>query len=115
MDEKLMARLESAVARLESLSLRRGGVVDSGGDAAAAASDPSILAFDNLMGNYFGKVSSVAEKVGGQVLEVTKVIEEAFNVQKELLIQIKQTQVLIYFILIFLLFVYMFLVNLKMA
>ncbi|KAJ8767208.1 hypothetical protein K2173_013605 [Erythroxylum novogranatense] len=87
MDEKLIARLESAVNRLEALA--------SGGGRAAAdggASDPSILAFDDLMAQYFSKVSIAAEKIGGQVLQVTKIIEQAFNVQKELLINVKQTQ-----------------------
>ncbi|CAK7329709.1 unnamed protein product [Dovyalis caffra] len=91
MDEKLIARLESAVARLEALSLRGGGVAESGGDDAAAT-DPSIVAFDDFIGTCFGRVSTAAEKIGGQVLEVTKVIEQALNVQKELLIKIKQTQ-----------------------
>ncbi|KAJ6368657.1 hypothetical protein OIU78_001101 [Salix suchowensis] len=38
------------------------------------------------------RVSSAGEKIGGQVLEVTKILERALNVQKELLIKIKQTQ-----------------------
>jgi adenylyl cyclase-associated protein len=48
------------------------------------------------MGAYFGRVSSAGEKIGGQVLEVTKILEQALNMQKELLIKIKQTQVLNY-------------------
>lgn len=93
MEEKLIQRLESAVVRLEALSsggFRSGGSPDSGADAAA--SDPSIKAFDDLMADFMGRVSSAAEKIGGQVLEVTNIIKEAFSVQKELLIQVKQTQ-----------------------
>ncbi|KAL4615742.1 hypothetical protein ACB092_07G148700 [Castanea dentata] len=99
MEEKLIARLESAVARLESLSTGFGsrGLPAFDDDTAAAAaaassSDPSILAFDDLVSQYLGRVSSAAEKIGGQVLEVTNVLQEAFNVQKELLIKAKQTQ-----------------------
>ena len=93
MEEKLITRLESAVARLESLSTGFGSGGSSGFGEKAASSDPSILAFDDLIGQYFGRVSSAAEKIGGQVLEVTNVVQEAFNVQKELLIKAKQTQV----------------------
>jgi adenylyl cyclase-associated protein len=83
------------VARLEALSLRSGGVALSGGDDSAAT-DPSIVAFDDFIGTFFVRVSSAAEKIGGQVLEVTRILEQALNVQKELLIKIKQTRVLIY-------------------
>lgn len=97
MEEKLIARLESAVSRLETLSVGfraggGGGAAEGGGDAAT---DPSIVAFDDLMGQYFGRVSGAAEKIGGRVVDVTKVLEEAFNVQKELLIKVKRSQVLI--------------------
>ncbi|KAK9988086.1 hypothetical protein SO802_028325 [Lithocarpus litseifolius] len=95
MEEKLVARLESAVARLESLSTgfgSRGLPAFDVDTTAAASSDPSILAFDALISQYMGRVSSAAEKIGGQVLEVTNVLQEAFNVQKELLIKAKQTQ-----------------------
>ncbi|KAK3412522.1 hypothetical protein EUGRSUZ_I01265 [Eucalyptus grandis] len=44
------------------------------------------------MAQYVARVSSAAEKIGGRVLDVTKVVGEAFSAQKELLIQIKQTQ-----------------------
>ena len=95
MEEKLIARLESAVARLESLSTGFGsrGLPAFDDDTASSSSDPSILAFDDLISQYLGRVSSAAEKIGGQVLEVTNVLQEAFNVQKELLIKAKQTQV----------------------
>ncbi|KAK6120956.1 hypothetical protein DH2020_045296 [Rehmannia glutinosa] len=90
MDENLITRLESAVTRLEALSARQVGAAEGGGDAAAM--DPSIVAFDDLIYQYVNRVTSAAEKIGGQVLDVSKIIEEAFNVQKELLIKIKQTQ-----------------------
>lgn len=90
MDEKLMQRLESAVARLEALSCGRGASPDIGGDAASA--DPSIVAYEDLIAQFVGRVSSAAEKIGGQVLDVTKIIEQAFSTQKELLIKVKQSQ-----------------------
>ncbi|KAK6159463.1 hypothetical protein DH2020_006777 [Rehmannia glutinosa] len=63
---------------------------EDGGDAFAM--DPSIVAFDDLISQHVNRVTSAAEKIGGQVLDVSKIIAEAFNVQKELLIKIKQTQ-----------------------
>ncbi|CAI9104507.1 OLC1v1003192C2 [Oldenlandia corymbosa var. corymbosa] len=93
MDDKLIQRLESAVARLEALSFRQGGGSrDIGGDAAAASSDPSIVAYEDLISQFVGRVTSAAEKIGGQVLDVTKILEEAFSTQKELLIKVKQSQ-----------------------
>ncbi|KAK2665314.1 hypothetical protein Ddye_003888 [Dipteronia dyeriana] len=89
MEEKLVQRLEAAVARLEALS--GGGGVDGCG-GSDAASDPSIVAFDDLSGQYLSRVSTVAGKIGGQVLDVTKLIEQAFSVQKDLLINVKHTQ-----------------------
>ncbi|WCJ33889.1 cyclase associated protein 1 [Euphorbia peplus] len=96
MEEQLICRLESAVARLEAMSTlgitSRDTLDFSGGDSTAASSDPAILAFDDLMTEYFGKVSSSAVKIGGPVLDVTRILEEAFRALKELLIKAKQSQ-----------------------
>ncbi|KAF3660668.1 Cyclase-associated protein 1 [Capsicum annuum] len=94
MEEKLVQRLESAVARLEALSatgFRSGGSVVAGGDGTAVL-DPSIIAFDDLRSQFLSKVLSAAEKIGGQVLDVSKIVEEAFEAQRELLIKIKETK-----------------------
>ncbi|OAY29676.1 cyclase-associated protein 1 [Manihot esculenta] len=93
MEGKLIARLESAVARLEALSssgCRDRGIADFAG--ADLATDPSSIAFDNLLAQFFGKLSAAAEKIGGQVLEVTNIVHQAFCVQKELLFKAKHTQ-----------------------
>ncbi|XVE93220.1 hypothetical protein REPUB_Repub01dG0171600 [Reevesia pubescens] len=92
MEGKLIERLEAAVARLEALS--SGGVSARGlpDIDVEVASDPSIMAFDDLMAQYAARVSAAAEKIGGQVLDVTKILLEALSVQKKLLIEIKQTQ-----------------------
>ncbi|XP_051132753.1 cyclase-associated protein 1-like [Andrographis paniculata] len=87
MDENLIKRLESAVTRLESLA--GGAAAESGGDAAK---DASISAFDDLISQYVGSVMSAAEKIDGQVLDVSRIIQQAFHVQKDLLIKIKETQ-----------------------
>ncbi|KAH1224570.1 Cyclase-associated protein 1 [Glycine max] len=94
MDEKLIQRLESAVSRLESLSagFHPSATQSGGADAPDAALDPSIVAFADLIDQYVGRVSGAAEVIGGQVLDVTKLVQEAFNVQKELLIKLRQTQ-----------------------
>ncbi|XWS54907.1 hypothetical protein CRYUN_Cryun10bG0129700 [Craigia yunnanensis] len=92
MEGKLIERLEAAVARLEALpaaGVSSRVLPDSG---VEVASDPSIVAFDDLMAQYAARVSAAAEKIGGQVLDVTKIVVEAFSVQKKLLIEIKQTQ-----------------------
>ncbi|MFS7979840.1 putative adenylate cyclase-associated CAP [Helianthus anomalus] len=92
MEEELIQRLESAVARLESLSIGSQSR-DTDLDAVAASTDPSIIAFEEFLNEYVGKVSSAAAKIGGQVEEATSVLNDAFCVQKELLLNIKQTKV----------------------
>ncbi|XP_057788316.1 cyclase-associated protein 1 [Salvia miltiorrhiza] len=94
MEESLVKRLEAAVARLETLSVGgfRQGVAAEDGGGAAAAEDPSIVAFDDLISQCVGRVTSAAEKIGGQVQDVSKAIAEAFSVERELLVKIKQTQ-----------------------
>lgn len=97
MEEKLIQRLESAVCRLEALSpagFSTRGISLSNDDNAA--SEPPILAFEDLMRNYVRKVSDAAEKIGGPVLEATRIVEEAFSVEKQLLVDVKQTQVLVF-------------------
>lgn len=92
MEEKLVQRLEEAVARLEALSA---GFRPSTSpeDSPDASLDPAIAGFDDLMKKFVGRVSAAAEKIGGKVLEVTKILEEAFSVQKDLLVKVKQSQV----------------------
>ncbi|XP_010447072.1 PREDICTED: cyclase-associated protein 1 isoform X2 [Camelina sativa] len=98
MEEDLIKRLEAAVTRLEGISSNGGGVVSvsRGGDFSidddVASSDPSILAYDDLISQCVGRALTAAEKIGGVVLDVTKVVAEAFASQKELLVRIKQTQ-----------------------
>lgn len=91
MEEKLVQRLESAVMRLEALSATGGSVGTGDGTAVL---DPSIIAFDDLRSQFLGKVSSAAEKIGGHVLDITKIVEAAFAAQRELLIKIKETKVM---------------------
>ncbi|WJX51462.1 F-actin-capping protein subunit alpha [Trifolium repens] len=91
MDEKLIQRLESAVSRLESISTGFHPAT-SPSDGSDAAADPSIVAYGDLIDQFVGRVSSAAEIIGGQVLEVTNRVKDAFAVQKELLIKLKTTQ-----------------------
>nr|GMC91039.1 cyclase-associated protein 1-like [Ipomoea batatas] len=92
METKLVERLESVADRLEALC--------SGGFQASrslnvdgyAATDPSIVVFDGLISQYIGAITSSAEKIGGQVLDASMFLEEAFFVEKQLLIKVKETQ-----------------------
>ncbi|KAM7253535.1 hypothetical protein ACFE04_021689 [Oxalis oulophora] len=94
MEEKLICRLENAVMRLESLSSASttSREIDFGGGGEYSSLDPSILAFDDLMAHYLVKVMIAAERIGGQVVDVTMIVQQAFKMQKELLIKIKQSQ-----------------------
>lgn len=103
MEEELIKRLEAAVTRLEGISSNVGGgvILSRGGDFSAggagtdvaAATDPSILAYEDLISQCVGRALGAAEKIGGPVLDVTKIVAEAFATQKDLLVKIKQSQV----------------------
>ncbi|GFS46178.1 cyclase associated protein 1 [Actinidia rufa] len=58
----------------------------------AAEMDLATIAFDDLIPQFIGRASVAAEKIGGQVLDVTKVLAEAFSAQRELLVKVKQSQ-----------------------
>ncbi|XP_047336569.1 cyclase-associated protein 1-like [Impatiens glandulifera] len=89
--EKLIERLESAVVRLEAHSSRiqPRGFPETGGDDCST--DPSIIAFGDLITQSIGRLLTTAEKIGGNVLDVTQVLAEAFSVQKDLVSKIKRT------------------------
>ncbi|KAJ0981909.1 hypothetical protein J5N97_010164 [Dioscorea zingiberensis] len=93
MEKDLVARLETAVARLEALAVAGShAAISSSGVTDAPSLDPAISAFDELVAKFLGRVSAAADKIGGKVLEATKILEEAFAVEKDLLIKAKQSQ-----------------------
>ncbi|GJN03660.1 hypothetical protein PR202_ga21130 [Eleusine coracana subsp. coracana] len=94
MEEALIGRLEAAVSRLEAVnagqhhpSITPRDLVDD-----ASARDPAILAFDELVAGALGRVSTAAGKIGGDVAEVTGLVEKAFLIAKDLLVRTKQTE-----------------------
>ncbi|KAF8769413.1 hypothetical protein HU200_006442 [Digitaria exilis] len=93
MGEALIGRLEAAVSRLEALSAgAHPSIAPRGLSDDASAKDPAILAFDDLVAGALGRVSMAAGKIGAEVVEVTRLVEKAFLVGKDLLIRTKQTQ-----------------------
>jgi len=94
MEGALIGRLEAAVSRLEALSVgAQPSIAPRGLSEDASARDPAILAFDDLVAGALGRVSAAAGKIGAEVAEVTRLVEKAFLVGKDLLIRTKQTQV----------------------
>ncbi|OEL29514.1 Cyclase-associated protein 1 [Dichanthelium oligosanthes] len=98
MEAALVERLEAAVARLEA-AVASGAPHASAAprdlDVSAAAADPAIVAYEELVAEAVGRLNTAAEKIGGKVLDATKVLAEAFAVAKDLLVQAKQLQVLV--------------------
>lgn len=92
MEKELVERLEFAVSRLEALTAGTQSSIISA-DISDGLSDPTVTAFSNLIDTYIGKLVSIAEKIGGQVLELSLIIQEAFLVQKDLLIKAKKCQI----------------------
>ncbi|KAL5218626.1 hypothetical protein ABZP36_019310 [Zizania latifolia] len=97
MEKALVERLEAAVARLEAAvasgaSLSAAAPRDLGDAPEAAASDPAIVAYEEFIAGAVGRLTAAAEKIGGKVLDATKVLAEAFAVAKDRLVQAKQLQ-----------------------
>ncbi|XP_042389605.1 cyclase-associated protein 1-like [Zingiber officinale] len=93
MEKELLTRLESAVARLEVLSVAPPAPkASSRGISHEAVLDPSISALDDLVSGFLGRVLEAAGKIGGEVLHATKVVEEAFSVLKLLIVESKHCQ-----------------------
>ncbi|KAM2989461.1 hypothetical protein FF2_003442 [Malus domestica] len=65
MEEKLIQRLESAVSHSEVLSLSGGGGSATARGFQDVPLDPSIVAYEDLIGQYLGRVSAAAEKIWG--------------------------------------------------
>lgn len=94
MDAALVERLEAAVARLEAAVASGTSVSAAPRDLdVPAASDPAIVAYDDFVAEAVARLTAAAEKIGGKVLDATKVLAEAFAVAKDLLVQAKQLQV----------------------
>ncbi|KAM0937939.1 putative cyclase-associated protein CAP/septum formation inhibitor MinC [Dioscorea sansibarensis] len=93
MEKDLVARLEAAVTRLEALAVAgpHSAILPAGAPEPQSV-DPAISAFNELIAKFFGRVSAAAEKIGGKVLEATRILEEAFAVEKDLLIKAKLSQ-----------------------
>ncbi|KAF3773745.1 Cyclase-associated protein 1 [Nymphaea thermarum] len=91
--EKLVERLEAAVGRLEAFNAKLPSVAVAGAalkDDSQGSTEPAIVAYEELIENSFGRVLSAAQKIGGQVLDVTKILQQSFLVQKDLLVKAKQ-------------------------
>ncbi|GLJ30362.1 hypothetical protein SUGI_0600780 [Cryptomeria japonica] len=98
--ETLVGRLEAAVSKLEALESRLG--LDSSGPSVSkreappvpistpSVDDPRISEYDQFVEKSLGKVLSAAEKIGGQVLDATLVLKDAFAVHRAFLLKIKQ-------------------------
>jgi adenylyl cyclase-associated protein len=91
MEESLRGRLEAAVSRLEGIDARTHS--SSATRGVADVNDPAILAFDELIAGALRRVSAAAGKIGVDVAEMTRLVEKAFLVGKDLLIRTKRTQV----------------------
>uniref|UniRef100_A0A0C9RUY9 Adenylyl cyclase-associated protein n=1 Tax=Wollemia nobilis TaxID=56998 RepID=A0A0C9RUY9_9CONI len=106
--ETLVARLEAAVSRLETIESKLGLQSTSSSSvpaipresallpsitASAASGDndsPNISEYDQLLEKSFGRVLGAAEKIGGQVLESTLLLKSALAVHRDFLLKIKK-------------------------
>ena len=98
----VVARLEAAVARLESLGSQAisgapkqgiSSLVAGPPPPAGSASSPSVAAFDELVQSRVGKLLAAADKIGGNVLQASQVLQRAFEAEKAVILAISQCKV----------------------
>jgi adenylyl cyclase-associated protein len=101
----LVARLEAAVARLEGLGARADsttatvqGIASLTGEGKGAAAGvtapaPVVAAFDELVQTRVGRLLVVADKIGGQVLQSSQLLQRAFEAEKSIVFAISQCKV----------------------
>jgi adenylyl cyclase-associated protein len=98
--EELVARLEAAVSKLEFIGSKVGVVSSPSASSSAreiqappptsSVVDLSINEYDALVEKSLGRVLGAAEKIGGQVLEGTHLLKDAFAAQRDLLLNFKK-------------------------
>lgn len=97
--EDLVVRLEAAVSKLEFIGSKVGVAPSPSASisareiqapATSSVVDPNINEYDELVENLLGKVLGAAEKIGGQPLEGTQLLKNAFAAQRDLLLNFKK-------------------------
>lgn len=97
--EELVARLETAVSKLEFLGSKVGAASSPSASSSAreiqapptsSVVDASINEYDELVEKSLGRVLGAAGKIGGKVLEGTHLLRDAFAAQRDLLLNFKK-------------------------
>ncbi|KAI5062933.1 hypothetical protein GOP47_0021480 [Adiantum capillus-veneris] len=92
----LVQRLEAAVSRLEktqgqgqsaSLSSRDLPLMDA---ATSVAVDASVSAFDSLIETHVGRVLSASQQIGGQILQGSQLLKDAFFIERSIVLAISK-------------------------
>lgn len=100
----VVARLEAAVARLEGLGSRAissspvQGISSLAGEGPGAPSgvpvtSAVVTAFDELVQARVGRFLVAADKIGGQVLQASQVLQRAFEAEKAVVYAISKCKV----------------------
>lgn len=84
----LVHRLEAAVSRLESGDTTRS--VPSAPIQTSASTDASVVAFDSLIDASVGRVLTAANKIGGQVLQGSQLLKDAFSAHREIVLVVSK-------------------------
>lgn len=97
--EELVARLEAAVSKLEFIGSKVGVAPSPSASSSArefqapptsSVANPGINEYDELVQKSVGRVLGAAEKIGGQVLQSTHILKDAFAAQRDLLLNFKK-------------------------
>lgn len=100
---EMIDRLEVVVSRLQEAASKvlpaappapgtPSGPSSRAADAKAEGLARSVTAFDELLDSAVARVRELAEKIGGQVLEASKILEGAFRAERVVVVALSQCQ-----------------------
>jgi hypothetical protein len=91
--EKREARAVTRSIPPTDLSALKGGNAQNMKGGAGPGVAPSVAAFNELVSTRLGRVITVAEKIGGSVLQTTEVLKRAFEAERQLVVVISKCKV----------------------
>lgn len=98
----LVSRLETAVERLERVGVSKSSSAGGGGSAGGGLLNaqsqeeectvPYVLAYDDLLSGPFKTFVDCSNQIGGDVAEITKLVQETFINQRAFLVMTSKSQ-----------------------
>ncbi|XP_076066666.1 adenylyl cyclase-associated protein 1 isoform X2 [Oratosquilla oratoria] len=88
----LVARLETAVEKLEKSAGGSGAASDSAAPAKEVCTVPFVLAYDDFLSGPFKSFLDCSEKIGGDVASIAKIVQATFTTQRAFLVMVSKSK-----------------------